>query len=149
MDFTDMQRRLRLARHLYHLSRDERRKFIKQDLRKRRIHIKVTYLLNNCPASIEEVISKEDLELLEKLYDATCRLELDYYPIPKRLHNLIRGYAHRHKVGFGISILDWIERRRVKDRLTSLTEALMRLSTTGSITTSASTIYPHLGTYSF
>lgn len=144
MDYQEMQRRLRLARHLYHLSRDERRKYIKQDLRKRRIRIKVTYLLNNCPASIEEVISKEDLELLEKLYDAACRLELDYYPIPKRLHNLIRGYAHRHKVGFGISILDWIERRREKDRLTSLTEALTRLSTSSSTFTPIFSFMPYI-----
>lgn len=145
MDFTEAQHRLRLARHLYHLSRDERRKYIKQDLRKRRIRVKVTYLLNNCPASIEEVISKEGIELLEKLYDATCRLELDYYPIPKRLHNLIRGYAHRHKVGFRISILDYIESRREIGRLTSLEEALMRLTTNST----TSTIYPHLETYSF
>lgn len=79
-------------------NRAARRKFDKDYKRKVRIQNQVITLLGKCPASIvDEVFSVEQVEVIKEGYKRVSALELDYYPIPKRIHNAIRRYAHIHK----------------------------------------------------
>lgn len=115
-------------------NRAARRKFDKEYKRRVRIQNQVTTLLEKCPASIvDEVLSVEQVEAIKEGYKRVSALELDYYPVPKRIHNAIRRYAHTHKdknvktlLGFvsDIVITEWNSRHQTG----TLEDVLRRLA---------------------
>lgn len=69
------------------------------------IENKIKDLLRHCPDSIltTDILSKEQIDILKNLIGLVDYP--DYYPMPKRIHNSIRRYAHSHKVQRGQSLL--------------------------------------------
>ena len=80
------------------MNREERRKAIKGARRRIRIANKVITLLSSCSAEaiMTGFISTEETETLVVLVRAVHTYSLNYYPIPKMLHNKIRNYVHNH-----------------------------------------------------
>lgn len=78
-------------------SRDIRRKEIRLIRRRVRIDEKITALLTSCSARItHECLTEEDIEVLSECARRARLRTIDYYPIPKVLHNKIRRYVHNH-----------------------------------------------------
>ncbi len=86
-------------------NRDSRRKNVKRIRRKVMVENKIKDLLRHCPDSIltTDILSKEQIDILKNLIGLVDYP--DYYPVPKRIHNSIRSYAHSHKVQRGQSLL--------------------------------------------
>ena len=91
-------------------NRETRRKADKDSKRRQRIKNQVFSLLHNCPASIiaDEELTSEQVIVIKDLYAQLVNQEIDYYPVPKRIHNTIRRYAHNNKLGRKESLLDFI-----------------------------------------
>ena len=99
--------RLRLRRSARRATpnRNDRRKSAKKVKRQLMVNNKIHSLLHNCPASIldTDILQEEHIKIIKNLwFNATS---YDYYPVPKRIHNSIRSYAHNHKVQRGQSLL--------------------------------------------
>lgn len=78
-------------------SRDIRRKEIRLIRRRVRIDEKITALLTSCSARItHECLTDEEIEVLSDCARRARLRTIDYYPIPKVLHNKIRRYVHNH-----------------------------------------------------
>lgn len=88
----------RARRRGFYMNREERRKAIKGARRRIRITNKVITLLSSCSAEAITTgfISTEEMETLVVLVRAVHTHSLNYYPIPKMLHNKIRNYVHNH-----------------------------------------------------
>lgn len=88
----------RARRRGFYMNRQERRKTIKGVRRRTRITNKVITLLSSCSAEAITTgfISTEEMETLVVLIKAAHTHTLNYYPIPKMLHNKIRNYVHNH-----------------------------------------------------
>lgn len=86
-------------------SRDIRRKEIRLIRRRVRIDEKITALLTSCSARItHECLTDEDIEVLSECARRARLRTIDYYPIPKVLHNKIRRYVHNHPRFTGASL---------------------------------------------
>ena len=105
-----MERLRRARRRSVACNRETRRKVDKDSKRRQRIKNQVFALLQNCPASIiaDEELTSEQVIVIKDLYAQLVNQEIDYYPIPKRIHNTIRRYAHNNKRGRKESLLDFI-----------------------------------------
>lgn len=88
----------RARRRGVYMNRQERRKAIKGVRRRTRITDKVITLLSSCSAEAIKTgfISTEEMETLVVLSRAVHAHTLNYYPVPKMLHNKIRNYVHNH-----------------------------------------------------
>lgn len=88
----------RARRRGVYMNREERRKAIKGARRRIRITNKVITLLSSCSTEAIKTgfISTEEIETLVVLVRAVLMHTLNYYPIPKMLHNKIRNYVHNH-----------------------------------------------------
>ena len=99
--------RLRVRRNANRViqNRNTRRKNIKRLKRQALIDRKITSLISNCPASIldTDILQEEHISIIKDLWLNSTRY--DYYPVPKKIHNAIRSYTHKHKVQHGESLL--------------------------------------------
>lgn len=86
-------------------NRNERRKNSKRAKRQFMTDKKIHSLLSNCPASIldTDILQEEHIKIIKDLWLNSA--SYDYYPVPKKIHNAIRRYAHKHKVQHGESLL--------------------------------------------
>lgn len=105
-----MVRPSRTRRRCVAYNRRTRRKVDKDSKRRQRIKNQVFTLLQNCPASIiaDEELTSEQVIVIKDLYAQLINQEIDYYPVPKRIHNTIRRYAHNNKRSRKESLLDFI-----------------------------------------
>lgn len=88
----------RARRRGSYMNREERRRAIKSVRRRIRVTDKVITLLSSCSAEAIKTgfISTEEVETLRVLVRAVDAHTLNYYPVPKMLHNKIRNYVHNH-----------------------------------------------------
>lgn len=88
----------RARRRGSYMNREERRRAIKSVRRRIRVADKVITLLSSCSAEAIKTgfISTEEVETLRVLVRAVDAHTLNYYPVPKMLHNKIRNYVHNH-----------------------------------------------------
>lgn len=100
------------TRRARRMNRDSERKLHKTLRRRRRIKLMVTTLLGRCSVEIvqDNYLTPDEIETLKPLVRQAQMEELDYYPIPKRIHTKIRRYNHQHPLKGGSSLMDAIDR---------------------------------------